>query len=124
MAEPGDHLGELAFEVTGSVVSAYASVANDHNPIHFDDGAARASGLPQRIAHGMISGAVLSRLLTRELGDRWLTSGVLSLKFVRPVLVGERIVARAVVRTTSPMTLDVRVENSQGDPVILGYARI
>ncbi|MDX6234686.1 MAG: 3-hydroxybutyryl-CoA dehydratase [Nocardioidaceae bacterium] len=114
----------LELHITPSVVRAYAEVAGDFNPIHFDDAAARAVGLPRRSAHGMISGALLSRLLTRVHGDAWLRSGVLSIKFVRPVLVGERVVARAMPAEPESATLVVRVDNEEGLPVIVGHARL
>lgn len=88
-------------QVSGDVVRAYGEVADDFNPIHFDDAAAQAAGLPRRSAHGMIAGAAMSALLTREYGVDWLTRGHLSVKFIRPVSVGQ--------------TIEVRIEG-EGDP--------
>lgn len=123
MADAGAVVGELRLHITSEVVQRYAEVANDFNPIHFDDAAARSVGLPMRSAHGMISGALISRLLTRLHGDAWLRDGVLSIKFVRPVLVGQQVVARAVRRDAMSTELEVRVEDEEGQPVIVGVAR-
>lgn len=112
----------IELHVTPDVVQAYAEVAGDFNPIHFDDEAARAIGLPARIAHGMISGALLSKLLTREFGERWLRGGALTIKFVRPVFVGDVVSARAVER--EPGIWDVEVRNGEDAPVVVGAARL
>lgn len=112
----------LSLDVSADVVQAYAEAANDFNPIHFDDAAAHAVGLPRRSAHGMISGALLSRLLAEEYGEGWLVGGTLSIKFVQPVLVGERVTARLDPRPDG--VVDVRVENDEGAPVIVGTATV
>jgi len=51
-----------------TVVAAYGDVGNDPNPIPFSDEAAQALGFPRAIAHAMNSGALLSRMPTRNLG--------------------------------------------------------
>lgn len=124
MIEPGRTLGPVELHVTTEVVAAYADVARDHNPIHFHDDAARAVGLPAPSAHGMISGAVLSRLLTGAFGERWLRGGAMSIKFVRPVSVGSVIRARATVRSVEPTVLDVRVDDANAEAVIVGRATV
>ena len=115
-------MSSLSMEVTAEVVQAYAEAADDFNPIHFDDAAAADVGLPARIAHGMISGALLSRLLTREYGRQWVRGGSLKVKFVKPVFVGERVTAHASPNAEG--LLDVRVDNEAGEPAIVGTAAL
>ena len=119
---PGATLEPVELVVGPEVMHRYGVVAQDFNPIHFSDDAARALGLPGRIAHGMISGGLLGRMLARHLGEAWLRRGTLRVKFVRPVLVGERVVARGEVVGTDPLVVAVRVENAHGDAVIVGEA--
>jgi 3-hydroxybutyryl-CoA dehydratase len=80
-------------EITEAVIAAYADVTGDRNPIHLDDSAAQLIGLERRIAHGMIGGAVLSRMMARNLGELWATCGRLDVAFVKPVHVGETVTA-------------------------------
>lgn len=70
MPEPeiGVRSGPLELTVDQQVVAQYAHAADDYNPGHFDDTAAR------RLRHGR-----------------------LSLKFVRPVAVGETVTAYAAL---------------------------
>lgn len=120
----GVMLGPCALVVDQAVVAGYADAADDHNPIHFDDSAARTLGLPAAIAHGMISGALLGRLVAATAGPQWLSRGRLRLKFVAPVEVGATVMAHARVTSTDPLTLDLRAETSTGTVVIVGTATL
>ena len=81
--------------VTDEVIRTYAEAANDHNPIHLDDDAGRAIGMPGRIAHGMLSGALLLRMLEEGFGSDWLLRGHVELTFIRPLLPNRTVTARA-----------------------------
>lgn len=70
----------------------YADVADDHNPLHLDEEAAREAGHPGRILHGMCTlatgvTALADRLLDRS--DRRL--GFVRARFVRPVPPGSTV---------------------------------
>lgn len=45
-------------------LALYAGASGDHNPIHIDSDFARAAGMPDVFAHGMLSMAYLGRMLT------------------------------------------------------------
>ena len=45
-------------------LALYAGASGDHNPIHIDLDFARAAGMPDVFAHGMLSMAYLGRMLT------------------------------------------------------------
>lgn len=56
--------------ITNKMIRAFANVSGDHNPIHLDDEAAKKSIFGGRIAHGMLSGALVSGILgTKCPGD-------------------------------------------------------
>lgn len=78
--EIGDEIPGLDKPAIGRVqLALYAGASGDHNPIHLDDDAARAGGLPGAIAHGMLSMAFLGQLVgnwappsrLREFGGRF-----------------------------------------------------
>jgi len=64
----------------------YAGASGDFNPIHWSQEAAQAAGLPDVIAHGMLTMAMASRVVTDWLGD---PGAVLSygVRFTRPIVV-------------------------------------
>lgn len=50
--------------VTRSTLALFAGASGDHNPIHIDIDSAKASGMDDVFAHGMLAMAYLGRLLT------------------------------------------------------------
>jgi 3-hydroxybutyryl-CoA dehydratase len=85
--------------VVGSAdIEAFAEVSGDNNPVHLDDAYAKATPFGERIAHGMLSGAYISAILGTKLpgpGAIYLSQ---SLRFRRPVKVGDLVIARATVK--------------------------
>lgn len=70
--------------------------------IHTDDDIARESGLPARVADGMVSTNWVSTLLADAVGDGYLVHGSLFTRYVRPIFEDERIevVVRVSERTS------------------------
>ena len=62
----------------------YAGASGDFNPIHWSERIATSVGLPNVIAHGMLTMAVAARVITEWVGDPGAVSE-LSGRFVRPV---------------------------------------
>lgn len=61
----GDALPTLTTEpITRHTLALYCGASGDHNPIHVDLDYARAAGLDDVIAHGMLSMGYLARMLT------------------------------------------------------------
>ena len=52
---PGQRLPTRTVTLTRADLAAYAAASGDSNPIHADDAAARAGGLPGVVAHGMLT---------------------------------------------------------------------
>ena len=60
----GDPIAALAKPAISRLqLALYASAGADHNPIHQDEAAARAGGLPGVIAHGMLPLGFLGQML-------------------------------------------------------------
>lgn len=61
----GDELPSLeAPVITRETLALFAGASGDHNPIHIDLDFARAAGMPDVFAHGMLGMAWVGRLLT------------------------------------------------------------
>lgn len=65
----GTQLPALAFDVTRADLAAYAAASGDPNPIHLDPDVARAVGLPDTIAHGMLTLALAAQAVTTWTDD-------------------------------------------------------
>jgi acyl dehydratase len=84
--EEGAELPPLRVWVTRDRLVRYAGASLDFNPIHVNERFAKKVGLPDVIAHGMLTMALAGRLVTDWLGD----PGRLveySARFTRPVVV-------------------------------------
>ena len=51
--------------ITRQTLAVYCGASGDHNPVHVDIDFARAAGLPDVIAHGMLVMAYMGRTLTQ-----------------------------------------------------------
>lgn len=98
---PGAELPPLRLpKVTPEMLARFARASGDTNPIHLDPEAARAAGLPGVIAHGMLTMALLGRLVTSWASQDRLRS--LRTSFVAPVLVGDAITCSGTVTEVVP----------------------
>ncbi len=82
----GDELPALRVRLTRADLVRYAGASGDFNPIHWSDRAAREAGLPGVIAHGMLTMALATRLVTDWAGDPGAVVEC-SVRFTRPVVV-------------------------------------
>lgn len=84
--EKGTRLPELRVRLRREDLVRYAGASGDFNPIHWNPRVAAERGLPDVIAHGMLTMAHGARLLTDWVGD---PSRVLeySVRFTKPVVV-------------------------------------
>lgn len=102
MSTPDISVPDLApGPITRTTLALFAGASGDHNPIHIDLDAAKAAGLEDVFAHGMLSMAYLGRLLTdavpqsriRELSTRFTA--------ITPVLAEPRLSAELVPEESS-----------------------
>jgi acyl dehydratase len=89
--EPGDEQGASAFAVAADQAERYADASGDHNPIHLDETAAKAVGLPGRILHGLCTMAIAGHAIAELAGGE---PSRLAVRFSAPVAPGETITTR------------------------------
>lgn len=94
----GLELPSLTVTFTRTDLVRYAGASTDFNPIHHSDHAAAALGLPDVIAHGMLTMGTALRVVTDWCGDpvRVLTYYV---RFTKPVAVPDDGIGAAVTFT-------------------------
>ncbi|HSY16503.1 MAG TPA: MaoC family dehydratase [Jatrophihabitantaceae bacterium] len=103
----GDELPPLTVPINRVDLIRYAGASGDFNPIHWDEAFATAVGLPDVIAHGMLTMALAGRVLTDWAGD---PAAVVeySVRFTRPVAVP------AVAGTTLAVSGKVTAKTEDG----------
>ncbi|MEV6026083.1 MaoC family dehydratase [Streptomyces sp. NPDC052036] len=67
--EVGTELPARTVTVTRTDLVRYAGASEDFNPVHWNPRVAREAGLPDVIAHGMLTMAVAARTITEWVGD-------------------------------------------------------
>jgi acyl dehydratase len=82
----GDELPPLSVRLTRADLVRYAGASLDFNPIHWNERFAREVGLPDVIAHGMLTMALGGRLVTDWAGDPGAVVEY-GVRFTRPVVV-------------------------------------
>jgi len=87
----GDALTGFERLVTQDRVNAYAEASGDHNPIHLDEAYAATTQFGTRIAHGMLSLALVTEMLAIEFPKTWHSGGKLKVRFTAPIIPGETV---------------------------------
>jgi acyl dehydratase len=86
MIEVGTALDEKVFYLDRAMLKAYADASGDQNPIHQDEEFAVSVGLPNVIAHGMLTMALVGKYVT-DWADGSASVKEYSARFVKPVIV-------------------------------------
>lgn len=84
--EVGSALAPRDFPLTRASLVRYAGASGDFNPIHWSERTAKAVGLPDVIAHGMLTMATAGRVVTDWAGDPGAVESY-GVRFSRPVVV-------------------------------------
>jgi 3-hydroxybutyryl-CoA dehydratase len=87
----GDSFAGFERLVTQERVTAYAEASGDHNPIHLDEVYAATTQFGTRIAHGMLSLALVTEMLAIEFPNTWHSGGKLKVRFTAPIIPGETV---------------------------------
>jgi len=84
--EVGDALPSITAKLQRVNLVMYAGASGDFNPIHWNETFAKAVGLPDVIAHGMLTMATAGRVVTDWVGDPGAVVEY-GVRFTRPVVV-------------------------------------
>jgi phosphate acetyltransferase/phosphate butyryltransferase len=118
----------LTRTLTRRDIQLFAVMSGDINPAHLDEEYARSDMFHKVIAHGMWSGALISTVLGTQLpGPGTIYLGQ-SLRFLKPVGLGDSVTVRLTVARLDPekrrVTLDCVVTNQDHEQVLAGSADV
>jgi phosphate acetyltransferase/phosphate butyryltransferase len=118
----------LTRTLTEEDIKIFAIMSGDVNPAHVDEEFASGTRFKKVIAHGMWSGTLVSTVLGTMLpGPGTIYLGQ-SLRFVRPVGVGDTITVTVEVAEMQDekhrLKLDCIVTNQNGEKVVTGVAEV
>ena len=106
----------------------FAAVSGDVNPVHLDATFAANTPFKERIAHGMLTGAVISAALAMELPGPGTVFVGQTLRFRLPVKIGDTVTVRLEVTDKKDrsklVTLDCKAYNQDDKLVATGSAEV
>lgn len=86
MIQVGDAIAERIFWIDRELLKKYADASGDQNPIHQDEAFAKSVGLPDVIAHGMLTMALAGKFISDWAGGSAAVKEF-SARFTKPVIV-------------------------------------
>ena len=123
----GDQLPPLEFGVLSRhILALYCGGSGDHNPIHVDSDFAQAAGYEDVFAHGMLSMAILGRLLTNWTAQENIKS--VSVRFIAITKVLDEVTASATISDKivedgeQRLTLEIETTTQTGTKTLSGTA--
>ena len=112
------------FPINRELLKQYAAASGDQNPIHQDEDFAKSVGLPDVIAHGMLTMGLVGTYLTNNFGVENIQE--FSVRFVKPVVVPKDI--DVILRVTGKVSelsesgIKIEITASVEESKVLGKA--
>jgi acyl dehydratase len=126
MIEVGTVLDEKVFYLDRALLKQYADASGDQNPIHQNEEFALSVGLPNVIAHGMLTMALVGKYVSDFAGG---SANVLeySARFIKPVIVplGEKVdlTVSATVAEITDGKVSLSLSATSAGVKVLGMAK-
>jgi len=112
----GDTAPAIDHQLTRTDLVMYAGASGDFNPMHHDEIAARAAGLPSVFGHGMFSAGLLATAITNYVGIGNLAS--YRMRFTKQTWPGEVLSTNVAViekRPGNEIVLECVLVNQDGE---------
>ena len=119
-------IDEKVYFVNRALLKQYADASGDQNPIHQDEAFAKSVGLPDVIAHGMLTMALVGKYVSDLAGG---SAKVLELggRFTKPVIVpnGEKVdlTVSATVAEVADGKISLTLSATSAGVKVLGMAK-
>src|SRR5580693_9184057 len=122
----GDEAPVMSHKLTRTDLVKYAGASGDFNPMHHDEVAAQAAGMPSVFGHGMFSMGLLGSALTDYVGIGNITR--YAVRFARQTWPDEVLSSKIVVTGKREegakllVDLAVTLANADGENKVIGEA--
>ena len=126
MIKVDDQIEERIFWIDRELLKKYADASGDQNPIHQDEAFAKSVGLPDVIAHGMLTMALVGKFISDWAGG---SANVkeFSARFTKHVVVpaGEKVdlTVSATVAEVSESGIQLNILATSGGVKVLGMTK-
>lgn len=106
-------------KIDNEMISSFAQISGDCNPLHIDPDYARKSGFENQVAHGMLCSSLFSELVGVHLpGENCLLTDI-SVVFAKPVFVDDQVLISGSITQLSlafkSAKIDATITNENND---------
>jgi acyl dehydratase len=125
----GDELPALKLpRISRTTLALFAGASGDHNPVHIDLDFAKAAGMPDVFAHGMLSMAYLGRFLTNWAPQTQLRHYAVRFSAITPIgaklTCGGKVVEKVEHNGEQVVKLEIGVVDENGELKLSGDALV
>ena len=125
------HVGQQAHftkTFTDDDIERFVAITGDTNPLHVDDDFAARTPFRRRILQGMLTASLFSTMVGMRLPGPGAIYRSQTIRFLKPVFVGETVTAHFVVRSIDRekhrLQIESWIENESGDHVVEGTCEV
>ena len=126
MIEIGSELPERIFHMNRALLKRYADASGDQNPIHQNEEFALSVGLPNVIAHGMLTMALVGKYVSDFAGGSAKVAEF-GARFTKPVIVPKDtevdLTVSASVAEITESTITLNLSATSAGVKVLGMAK-
>ena len=126
MMEIGSELPERIFHINRALLKRYADASGDQNPIHQNEEFALSVGLPNVIAHGMLTMALVGKYVSDFAGGSAKVAEF-GARFTKPVIVPKYsevdLTVTASVAEITDSTITLNLSATSAGVKVLGMAK-
>jgi acyl dehydratase len=124
--EVGQELAAVSYPIDRALLVAYANASGDHNPIHQNEEFAKSVGLPDVIAHGMLTMALAGRFVSDVAGGSAHVKEFFA-RFIKPVVVPAgstvNLIISGKISAIENGTAKIDIQAICNDVKVLGMAK-
>jgi acyl dehydratase len=125
------HVGDTAaieVEITESIIEDFCRLSGDYSEIHISREFAREQGFQDRLVHGILIGAFMSRLIGMELPGKYGILQSIDIKFRNPCYPGDKLVIKGEITRIADVVkviiVNIRILKADGTLVATGKAQV
>ena len=125
------HVGQnysFQINITEVLVTRFAELTGDYNPLHMDENFASKTLLRRRVVHGMLVGSFVSTLIGMHIpgnGGLWLSQ---TFDFLLPVHIGDTLSIEGTIEHISTaqkiLVVSAQAKNQNGHTVLKGEGKV
>ena len=114
--------------ITEKIVSDFAEISGDFNPLHMDENFASKTKFKKRISHGMLLSSFLSRLIGMHLPGKNALYFSQDLNFISPCFINDEITVKGEIiekrESTKIITIRTSIINQKNEVLVDGEAKV